>query len=79
MTFEQYKEQPLKIGFSQSFPVIETLHSEDFNLKCKGFDVIVTVSKVKLGFGDNNKYNCTGVVTSNISISDKLPLGGFAI
>lgn len=69
MTFEQYLKEPLRIGFMEGFPVLETLETQTFIID--GFDRHfpnkINVSLVKVGFGENNKYQCRAVVTERIS------------
>ncbi len=67
-----------KIGFMREpFPVQEgtNFDQESFLLKCRNFDVEVEVSRCRLEFSSTG---FEGVVTNQVSISEKLPLGGFA-
>lgn len=77
MTTEEYLKSNQMIGFTQSFPVLETIETENVSAKCRNFNVNFNVHLVKVGFGDNNKYNCLAIVTDKVDISYKLPLNGW--
>lgn len=68
MTFEEYIKEPLKIGFIENFPVLETLETQTVTIN--GFDQHfpnkINVSLVKVGFGENNKFQCRAVITERV-------------
>lgn len=74
MTKEDYLKEKMRIGFTQQFPVLEVLESEEVSSTCLDYPVRFNVSLVKVGFGE---YSCLGIVTDRVDIAHKLPLNGF--
>ena len=77
--YSDYLNGKQKIGFTDVF--IEkpnsTIHSKIIKDKCRGYDVEFEVRHCILLFGDDNQFEVHGIVTDCLSISDKLPMGGF--
>jgi len=79
MTFEQYLKEPLRIGFTRNWPVLETLETQTLTLDSYDyhFPTEINVSLVKVGFGENNKYQCRAVITEVVNTASTRALHGF--
>ena len=75
--YNDYLSEPKRIGFMEEFPVSKTLKTETYKSSCRNWPVSFTVSHCEVTFGKNNEYKCFAVVTSEVSISSRLPLSGF--
>jgi hypothetical protein len=75
--FEEYKNEPLRIGFTDKFPEVRTIDEMMVDSTCRGFAVRFSVRLVKVAFEKGGREVCDGVVTDSVDIAHKLRAGGF--
>ena len=67
--YKKYNNEPLKIGFTESFPENSTKVIDKFIFERGGHKVEVRLTK--LTFGKKNEYDVTGIVTDRLEIPRK--------
>ena len=77
--YSKFLDGKQKVGFTNVFveKPNSVVNSKIINDKCRGIDVRFEVRYCILLFGDDNEFEVHGIVTDCLSISDRLPLGGF--
>lgn len=77
MTTETYLKSDFKIGLMTSFPVKEVINSYTCETLCRNIPVKFQVHVCLFSFGEQNEYECPGIITDRVDISHKLFLHGF--
>ncbi len=72
--YKDYAKEPLKIGFTHSFPENTSQVIDKMIFEKDGHKVEVRLTK--LTFGDKNEFSVTGIVTDHLTIPRKGPMGG---
>jgi len=77
--YRKYLDESLMVGFMSNFPetkeeCIDSIVIEEDLLNHK---VTFNVRFTQLTYGDDNEYEVLGIVTDELSISNKLPMNGF--
>lgn len=68
--YEEYLKQPLRIGFTKSFPEdrSKVIDEMTFIIKCLGQDTPIKVSYGRVTFGDNGEHTCDGITTERCEV-----------
>lgn len=70
------KEESLKIGFTEEFPVVEKITSRQYAGRVRDTEVVFWVRYCRFSFGDG-RYTVQGIVTDPVRVKDNRGLGGF--
>jgi hypothetical protein len=73
--YEEYLNQPLRVGFMDSFPIDNIIDTIEVSGKCRDFDVIFNVHLCYVNFGVE-KFKSRAIITDEVIIRDKLKFAG---
>jgi len=76
--YDKYLKEPLRIGFTDTFPIKDIIEEIEVKTNCRRFEVIFKVQYCNVTFGQENEYNCCAIVTDRVDIQSRLPMNGFA-